>query len=126
MDCLARGELVVMFPEGTRSPDGRLTAAEPGAALVALRSGAPVLPMAVIGTQRVMPKGTRFPRRAQVVVRFGPVLQAPRIDGRIERATLDAWGARFMAAIADLLPADQRPAPGARAPVMESPPSAGS
>lgn len=114
MECLARGELVVMFPEGTRSPDGRLMAAEPGAALVALRSGAPVLPVAVIGTQHAMPKGIRCPRRAKVSVRIGPVVQAPRIEGRIDRATLDAWGARFMAAIAELLPADQRPLAGAR------------
>lgn len=113
IDCLTRGDLVVMFPEGTRSPDGRLMTAEHGAALVALRVGVPVLPMAVIGSQHAMPKGARFPRRAQVTVRIGPVLRVPKVEGRIDRATLEAWGARFMAAIGELLPADQQPVPGA-------------
>ena len=114
IDCLTRGDLVVMFPEGTRSPDGRLMRAEPGAALVALRVGVPVLPMAVIGSQHAMAKGAKFPRRAQVTVRIGPVLMVPKVEGRIDRATLDAWGARFMAAIAALLPPDQQPLPGAK------------
>jgi len=113
IDCLTRGDLVVMFPEGTRSPDGRLMTAEHGAALVALRVGVPVLPMAVIGSQHAMPKGAKFPRRAQVTVRIGPVLTVPKVEGRIDRTTLEAWGARFMAAIAALLPADQQPVPAA-------------
>lgn len=113
IDCLTRGDLVVMFPEGTRSPDGHLMRAEPGAALVALRVGVTVLPMAVIGSQHAMPKGAKFPRRAPVNVKIGPVLTVPKIEGRIDRATLDAWGARFMAAIAALLPPDQQPLPAA-------------
>jgi 1-acyl-sn-glycerol-3-phosphate acyltransferase len=113
LECLTRGDLVVMFPEGTRSPDGHLMSAEPGAALVALRAGVPVLPMAVIGSQHAMPKGAKWPRPARVTVRIGPALQVPKIEGRIDRATLNAWGARFMAAIAALLPADQQPLPGA-------------
>ncbi len=114
LQALVRGEVVIMFPEGTRSADGRLMVAEPGAALVALRAGAPVLPMAVIGTHRAMPKGSRLPRRAPVVVRIGPPIPVPKHEGRIERAELEAWGRRFMAAIAALLPPDQRPAEGTR------------
>ncbi|MGQ0571841.1 MAG: lysophospholipid acyltransferase family protein [Armatimonadota bacterium] len=110
---LGRGDVLVMFPEGTRSSDGRLRAAEPGAALLALRSGATVLPMAVIGSHLAMPKGARFPRRVPVLVRFGPVIKVPKHEGRIDRTVLDAWGRRFMAAIAALLPADQQPGPEA-------------
>jgi 1-acyl-sn-glycerol-3-phosphate acyltransferase len=106
---LAHGEVLIMFPDGTRSPDGRLMSAEPGAALLALRAGAPVLPMAVVGTHRTMPKGERLPRRGQVVVRIGPLLAVPKLEGRIARDDLDAWGRRFMAAIAALLPPDQQP-----------------
>ncbi len=109
LQALSRGEVLVMFPEGTRSPDGRLTSAESGAALLALRAGVRVLPLAVAGTQHAMPKGTILPRRFPVVVRIGEPLAVPKIDGRLERADLDAWGRRFMAAIAGLLPPDQRP-----------------
>jgi 1-acyl-sn-glycerol-3-phosphate acyltransferase len=109
LEALLRGDLLLMFPEGTRSADGRLRAAEPGAALLALRTGAAVLPMAVIGTHRVMPKGARLPRPRPVVVRLGPPLSVPRQEGRLDRTLLEAWGQRFMAAIAALLPPDQRP-----------------
>ncbi len=112
LDALAHGELVVMFPEGTRSPDGRLMRPEPGAALLALRAGASVLPMAVVGTQHAMPKGTRLPRRHSVVVRMGPPIAVPRHEGRLTREDLDAWGRRLMDAIAALLPPDQRPSSG--------------
>lgn len=109
LEVLRRGQVLLMFPEGTRSPDGRPLPAEPGAALLALRTGAPVLPMAIIGTQRAMPKGARLPRRTPVTVRMGPTITVPRHDGRIDRAMLDEWGRRFMAAIAALLPSDQQP-----------------
>jgi len=132
LDALARGDVVMIFPEGTRSPDGRLMAAEPGAAFLALRAGVPVLPMAVVGTLQAMPKGTRYPRRLPVVVRIGPLIAVPRRDGRLDRAEVDAWGRRFMAAIAALLPPDQQPqaaaaAPGPAAqPMGALPPSGGS
>jgi 1-acyl-sn-glycerol-3-phosphate acyltransferase len=109
LDALARGQVVMMFPEGTRSPDGRLGPAEPGAAFLALRAGVPVLPMAVVGTLKAMPKGARFPKRVPVVVRIGVPIEVPRCEGRIARADVKAWGQRFMAAIATLLPPEQQP-----------------
>lgn len=109
LEALEGGDLLLMFPEGTRSADGRLRVAEPGAALLALRTGAPVLPMAVIGTHRVMPKGARIPRPRPVVVRMGPPISVPREEGRLDRTVLEAWGQRFMTAIAALLPPEQRP-----------------
>jgi 1-acyl-sn-glycerol-3-phosphate acyltransferase len=115
LDVLQRGGALLMFPEGTRSPDGRLQPAEPGAALLALRTGAPVLPLAVVGTQQVMPKGARFPRLQPVTVRIGPPLQVPKVAGRLDRDLLEQWGQKFMAAIAALLPPEQQPAPGPHA-----------
>lgn len=109
LEALAGGDLLLMFPEGTRSADGRLRVAEPGAALLALRTGALVLPMAVVGTHRVMPKGARIPRPRPVVVRLGPTISVPRQEGRLDRTVLETWGQRFMAAIAALLPPEQRP-----------------
>jgi 1-acyl-sn-glycerol-3-phosphate acyltransferase len=114
LEALSRGQFVLMYPEGTRSPDGRLQPAEHGAALLALRSGAPVLPMAIVGSHRVMPKGAKLPRSSPVIVRYGPLIPVPKIEGRIDRHQLDDWGARFMTAIAALLPSDQRPAADGR------------
>lgn len=130
LDVLAQGRVLVMFPEGTRSQDGRLRNAEPGAALLALRSGAPVLPMAVVGSQHAMPKGARFPRRTPVTVRIGPVIRIVKQEGRLDRRAIADLGQRFMAAIAALLPPDQQPldqaseepAPLAQAPVPTAPP----
>ncbi|MDQ7857926.1 MAG: lysophospholipid acyltransferase family protein [Armatimonadota bacterium] len=106
---LAQGDVVLMFPEGTRSPDGRLQPVQPGAALLALRAGAPVLPIAIIGGHRAMPRGARFPRRIPVVARVGPPIEVPRLGDRIDRETVERWGALLRDALAALLPDDQRP-----------------
>lgn len=109
LEVLQRGGVLVIFPEGTRSFDGRLRDPEPGAAMIALRTGAPVLPAAVVNSYRILPKGARWPRLEQVTVRFGPPLVVPRIEGRLDHATLDLWGRRIMKEIEHLLPEDQRP-----------------
>jgi 1-acyl-sn-glycerol-3-phosphate acyltransferase len=74
-DLLARGKALGIYPEGTRSPDGRMHKFRTGAARLALRSGAPVVPVGLVGTDRVLPPGERRWRRAPVEVHFGPVLQ---------------------------------------------------
>lgn len=108
MSLLEQGEGVVIFPEGTRSRDGRLRDPEPGAAMIALRTGALVLPAAVVGSHRILPKGARWPRFRRVTVRFGPPFAVPRIDGRLDHAVLAEWGDRIMDAIEAMLPPDQR------------------
>lgn len=109
MQTLEQGGILVMFPEGTRSEDGRLRDPEPGAALIALRTGAPVLPVAVVGSHRILPKDARWPNFEQVVVRIGPPLSVPRLEGRLDHEVLEAWGRRIMGEIAKLLPEDQLP-----------------
>jgi 1-acyl-sn-glycerol-3-phosphate acyltransferase len=110
LELLQRGGVLVIFPEGTRSTDGRLRDPEPGAAMLALRTGVRVLPAAVVNSHRILPKGARWPRFEQVTVRFGPVLDVPKIEGRLDHATMESWGRRIMAEIEQMLPADQRPA----------------
>jgi 1-acyl-sn-glycerol-3-phosphate acyltransferase len=56
---LKEGYAVLLFPEGTRSPDGTLQAAEPGAGLVALKAGVPVLPVRVFGTYESLSRDTK-------------------------------------------------------------------
>lgn len=106
---LEQGGVLLIFPEGTRSPDGRLTEPDSGAAMVALRTGAPVVPAAVINSHRVMRKGRRLPSPfGRVIIRYGPPLRVPKIEGRLDHATMAEWGERIIAAIEALLPPDQR------------------
>jgi 1-acyl-sn-glycerol-3-phosphate acyltransferase len=68
---LAGGNVFGIYPEGTRSLDGRLYRGRTGVGWLALTTGAPVVPVALDGTQRLQPVGTRLPRPHRVTVRFG-------------------------------------------------------
>jgi 1-acyl-sn-glycerol-3-phosphate acyltransferase len=68
---LARGGAFGIHPEGSRSRDGRLYRGRTGVAWLALETGAPVVPVAVIGTDRILPVGARLPRLGRITVRFG-------------------------------------------------------
>jgi 1-acyl-sn-glycerol-3-phosphate acyltransferase len=76
-DLLKQGSAVVLFPEGHRSETARLLRAEPGAGFIARRSGAPLVPIAIRGSQNVLGRGTIIPRRAQVAMTFGEPFQLP-------------------------------------------------
>lgn len=79
---LARGEAFGIYPEGTRSRDGRLYRGRTGVGHLALTSGAPVVPVGLHGTQDLQPVGSRVPRLVKVTVRFGePLSFAGRFDG---------------------------------------------
>ncbi len=100
---LANGEIVGLFPEGTRSRSGGLHRGRPGVAHLALHTGAPIVPVGVIGTDGVQPPGARIPRRGKVQLRFGSPIdlgpwagQAP--TGAVKREIADA----VMASIAAL------------------------
>lgn len=101
---LAAGEPIAVFPEGTRSRDGSLGPAKPGAALLAIRSGAPLLPVGITGTERLFPGGSRMPHRTRVVVRIGPTFAlGSHPTGRIPRKPLSEGSERIMREIAALL-----------------------
>jgi 1-acyl-sn-glycerol-3-phosphate acyltransferase len=71
---LQSGELFGIYPEGTRSPDGRLYRARPGVGWLALKSGLPVIPVAMIGTDKVLPPGRMVPRPGRIEIRIGKPL----------------------------------------------------
>jgi 1-acyl-sn-glycerol-3-phosphate acyltransferase len=82
LEVLGRGEAFGIYPEGTRSRDGRLYRGRTGVAHLALTSGAPVVPVGLVGTQDLQPVGRRLPRLADVTVRFGePLTFQSRYDG---------------------------------------------
>ena len=74
---LKEGSAVVLFPEGHRAENARLLRAEPGAGFVARRSGAPLVPIAITGTQNVLGRRNKIPRGAEVALTFGEPFQLP-------------------------------------------------
>lgn len=93
-EVLARGEVFGIYPEGTRSRDLRLGRGHTGVGQLALTTDAVVVPVALIGTDRIQPPGQRFPKPSRVTVRIGKPLNFARYDGMaaspaIRRAVTD-------------------------------------
>jgi 1-acyl-sn-glycerol-3-phosphate acyltransferase len=78
---LEQGQLLGIYPEGTRSPDGRLYRGRTGIARMALEAKVPVIPVAMIDTEKVQPIGNRFPRVRRVGIVYGKPLDFSRFDG---------------------------------------------
>ncbi len=105
LEHLAAGSPVGVFPEGHRSRMARMQEGQAGAALLALRSGAPLIPVAVTGTEHIFPGHSRIPHRSPVHVRVGePFRLSHRPDGRLDRAELAEGTEQIMRTIAGLLP----------------------
>ena len=100
---LLEGKLFGIYPEGTRSPDGRLYRGRPGVGWLALKSGLPVIPVALSGTRHVLPPGHVVPRPGRIGVTIGkPLRLAPELadepPGKARRLIAD----QVMAAIQEL------------------------
>ncbi|MFD5143201.1 lysophospholipid acyltransferase family protein [Streptomyces sp. NPDC058401] len=88
---LSKGELLGIYPEGTRSHDGRLYKGKVGVAAMALGAGVPVVPCAMVGTFEIQPPGQKIPSIRRVTIRFGRPLDFSRYEGMEgERAVLRA------------------------------------
>ncbi|MEU5663945.1 lysophospholipid acyltransferase family protein [Streptomyces longwoodensis] len=100
---LGKGELLGIYPEGTRSHDGRLYKGKVGVAVMALRAGVPVVPCAMIGTFEAQPPGRVVPHLRPVAIRFGEPLDFSRYAGmENEKAILRAVTDEIMYAILSL------------------------
>jgi 1-acyl-sn-glycerol-3-phosphate acyltransferase len=78
---LARGEMLGIYPEGTRSPDGKLYRGRTGVARMILEAGVPVVPVAMVDTAKIMPIGTRLPKIGRIGIIIGEPLDFSRFDG---------------------------------------------
>jgi 1-acyl-sn-glycerol-3-phosphate acyltransferase len=105
LEVLASGAVLAILPEGTRSRTGALVPANRGVALLAARSGAPIVPAAAHGQERAGWFWRRL-RRVPVRVRIGPPIAVPA--GPLGRATLQARTDELMRAIAAMLPPEYR------------------
>jgi 1-acyl-sn-glycerol-3-phosphate acyltransferase len=103
-DLLKHGSAVVLFPEGHRSENARLLRAEPGAGFIARRSGAPLVAIAITGTQHVLGRRQKFPRPAEVSMTFGEPFQLPERNQDGSPMDHQQSADYLMAKIASLLP----------------------
>lgn len=101
---LAAGKAILLFPEGTRGEEGVLRPGKAGAGMLAVRSGAPVVPAYVRGTGVALPRGRALPRPSRIMVAFGPPLRFEA--GRREKADYQEASARMMEAIGRLKAAE--------------------
>jgi 1-acyl-sn-glycerol-3-phosphate acyltransferase len=102
VEILRAGELFGFYPEGTRSPDGKLYRGRSGLGYLALNSGAPVVPVAMLGTRKMMPPGTSYLRPAKIQVRFGKPMTFEDLAGVAPAKARREVADRVMAAIGEL------------------------
>jgi 1-acyl-sn-glycerol-3-phosphate acyltransferase len=102
---LKQGLSLAVYPEGTRSPDGRLRPFKRGAFAMAIAAGVPIVPVSIVGAQRLMQKGSWKIRAGEAVIRFGPAVDASEYtpDRRNELLV------RVESLVAAGLPEEQRP-----------------
>lgn len=104
LELLARGETLTLFPEGERSKDGKLKPPELGVSMIALKSRAPVIPVAIEGTREMLPPGTFMLKSGNLKVTYGKPVPLDDLYGlRENRETLQECADRIMIAIAELL-----------------------
>ncbi len=100
LEYLEKGYVVGIFPEGTRSLDGELQRAQSGIAFLAMKAKSPVVPAAIIGSERALRKGSAALRPAPVRILMGPPLTPP--GGELTKEALAGFSADVMLAIANL------------------------
>jgi len=106
---LKQGKILVLAPEGTRSPTGALIKARTGASYLAARAGVWVVPIALYGSEdKAVVKALRHFRRAHITARVGKPFKFPPLQGSNREETLQAYTDEMMCQIAALLPVQYR------------------
>lgn len=104
---LEEGHPLMVFPEGKRSKDGKMGVPLPGPALIGARTGVPILPVGIIGTDKVS-KDLWLLRRPVITVIYGKPFYLPPVEGRHTKEKLAALSECIMEKIAELLPPEYR------------------
>ena len=104
---LAGGLALVMFPEGTRSKNAQLQPAFSGSALVAARTGVPILPIGITGTEKIKGVASLL-RRPRITINIGSPFHLPPVNGKMTRTRLTEFTDFMMRHIAELLPVEYR------------------
>lgn len=102
---IAAGSSVLIFPEGTRSADGRLQEFKAGAVLLAIKAGVPIVPLAFIGSHEVLPKGALIPKSGEIIIRIGN----PIATDHFKTSDKQALAAALQMAVGHLLAPLQEP-----------------
>ena len=103
VEYLSKGEVVGMFPEGQRMLDGKLGEALPGVGMIALRAKVPVIPAALINTNKLLPPHHILPRFSRVKVIYGKPVPLEDLHDQSGREAVEEVGKRIMAAIGALI-----------------------
>ncbi len=103
VEALKKGLAVGISPEGTRSSTGQLLEGKPGAALLAIRAGVPILPVAIAGTEDAVKKMFRF-KKPHITATFGTLIPAPQLDRENREGQLQHLTDEIMCQIAAMLP----------------------
>jgi len=93
---LRQGALITVFPEGTRTPDGRVREMQPGVVLLARRAGAPLVPTLILGAYECWPRQARLPRPHPVIVAYGQPLTPTEIRERDDEECMRLVRARIL------------------------------
>lgn len=108
LDLLHDGHAVLVYPEGHRSPDRRMQRPHAGAGFIARHARAVIVPVAIWGSENVIPKGRTLPRRVDVRVRFGPAFRIEEVEPDGRKRSNQRVADLIMLRIADLLPEQYR------------------
>jgi 1-acyl-sn-glycerol-3-phosphate acyltransferase len=88
-EVLKRGQALVLFPEGTRKEGVSVEPLHDGAAFIAARTGATIVPVGIAGSERAMPVGARLPRLAKIQIVVGRPIEPPISEGRVSRSQIN-------------------------------------
>ncbi len=102
LNCLIDGWAVGLYLQGTRTPDARILDPKPGAAWIAAKAKAPILPVSLWGTQEILAKGSPIPRPVPITVRIGQAIDAPTSTKREELEAVTQHCAEVINAMHDL------------------------
>ena len=116
---LQAGAAVMIFPEGGRSPDGRLQPFKPGAFRLACSLGVPLLPVTIVGGHESWPPGRTLPRPGRLTITYHPLITPPA--SRDVKAAARVLAPKVHHVVASALPAHQRPLPEGAEAVSDEP-----